>query len=578
MKGSYIMDKNTSPYMSKIWLKSYDDYVKEELDFSNLSLADTLRESTKKFPNNLCYEFMGTTATYNEFEKNVITFANFLMKNNINKGDKIAINLPNCPQYLVALYGSFYAGCIVSGLNFLLKPSEIVYQLKDCNATVLLTMDSFYEENVRKAFNTGKTDVKIVITTNITDMMDLNFVKKFFGKILKKIPTGKVLEVKGKKYYKFKEILERYQSSKDPKVLINPKKDLAFLQYTGGTTGPPKGAMLTHFNELANIEQTFHWWEIDAKPGEDIYISGFPFFHLAGMFLNLGAIYHGAQQLLIPNPRDMNHLCELIDKWKPNLMANVPTLYLNLLNTPKFRDLDLSPIRIYISGAAPFPSKNIEEFEDLVGKHKLLEVYGMTEASPIVSANPYKGKRKIGTVGIPVSTTLVKIVDVENREEVVDLGDAGEIAIKGPQIFKGYWNKPEETKNALQDGWFFSGDVGIMDKDGYISIVDRTKDMINVSGFKVFSVEVDKKMSKHPAIEMASSIGVADPKRPGSEIVKLYVLLKDQYKKSKAIEEDIMNYARQNLAKYKVPKEIEIVEHIPLTSIGKIDKKALRMK
>jgi long-chain acyl-CoA synthetase len=439
-------------------------------------------------------------------------------------------------------------------------------------------MDSFYEENVRKALNTGKTNVRIVITTNITDLMDLNFVKKFLGKILKKIPYGKVIKVKGIKYFRFKEILKQYRGSNDPNVSIEPKNDLAFLQYTGGTTGPPKGAMLTHFNELANIEQTFHWWEIDAEPGEDIYISGFPFFHLAGMFLNLGAIYHGAQQLLVPNPRDMNHICELIDKWKPNLMANVPTLYLNLLNTSDFRNLDLSSIRIYISGAAPFPSKNIEEFEDLVGKHKLLEVYGMTEASPIVSANPYKGQRKVGTVGLPVSNTYVRIVDVENREKEVDLGNAGEIAIKGPQIFKGYWNKPNETKNALKNGWFFSGDVGIMDKEGFISIVDRTKDMINVSGFKVFSVEVDEKMSKHPAIEIASSVGVADPERPGSEIVKLYVLLKDQYKRSEEIKEDILKYARNNLAKYKVPKKLEIVEHIPLTSIGKIDKKALRMR
>ncbi|MEJ2249131.1 MAG: AMP-binding protein [Candidatus Lokiarchaeota archaeon] len=334
--------------------------------------------------------------------------------------------------------------------------------------------------------------------------------------------------------------------------------------------------MLTHYNEVFNIHQVIHWWEVDAKRGEDIFISGFPFFHLAGMFMNLGAISFASTQLLIPNPRDTKHMVKLIEKWKPTIMVNVPTLYLMLLKEPRFKEIDLSSIRVYVSGAAPFPSESIREFEKIVGEHKLLEVYGMTEASPIVTMNPYRGPRKIGTVGVPASNTIVKIVNTEDKTKEMPIGEAGEIAIKGPQIFHGYWKKPKETENALREGWFFSGDVGIMDKDGYLRIVDRTKDMIIVSGYKVFSVEVDDKMNKHPAIELASCVGIPDPDRPGSEYVKLYVLLKEGYSNTKEIQESIRKYAEENLAKYKVPREIEIVKDIPLTSVGKIDKKVLR--
>jgi acyl-CoA synthetase (AMP-forming)/AMP-acid ligase II len=573
-----MTQQQASKYSKRFWKSNYDQYIQPDIEFEEKSLADTLKDSVKNYPNSIVYEFMGATATYKEFQENVISFANFLKDNGIKKGDKIAINLPNTPQYLIALYGGFYNGCIISGVNFLLTPNEIIYQLSDCGAKVLVTMDSFYEENVRKALSSGKTQVEIVVTTNVSDLMDLNPIKKFLGKLLNKIPSGKVKPIEGLKFFEFKAIVEEYPSSNPPNVKVNPKEDLCFLQYTGGTTGPPKGAMLTHQNEICNIQQVSHWWEIDVKFGEDIYISGFPFFHLAGLFMGLGSIYYGGTQLLIPNPRDTDHMIELIEKWKPDVMVNVPTLYLMLLDNPKFSQLDISSIRLYISGAAPFPAESINRFERVVGQHKVLEVYGMTEASPIVTANPYAGKRKIGTVGLPVSNTDVKIVNVENKEKEVPVGEAGEIVIKGPQIFHGYWNKPKETENALRDRWFYSGDVGIMDEDGYLRIVDRTKDMINVSGFKVFSVEVDNKMSKHPAVDLASTIGVPDPDRPGSEKVKLYIKLKADYRASEEIKAELREFAKNNLAKYKVPEIIELVDDIPLTSVGKIDKRALRLR
>lgn len=571
-----IKEKESS-YRSKIWLKSYDKEVQPVVEWENISLADTFKNSVRDFPDSLCYEFLGTTATFKEVESYIKSFAYFLEENGFKKGDVISISMPNCPQYVIALYGAFYAGLIVSGMNFLLSPAEIIYQLSDCGAKAMLTLDAYYEEKVREALVTGKTNLKAVITTNITDLIKLNPVIKFLGKKLGKIPSAKqIVPIEGINLFHFKEIMSNYKTDTAPDVKIDPKKDYAFLQYTGGTTGKSKGAMLTHENEVANIQQVIHWWEVEAQKGKDIFLSGFPFFHLAGLFMNLGAIAYAGCQLLIANPRDTSHMIKLIEKWKPQIMVNVPTLYLMLIQDPKFKQLDLSSVRVYVSGAAPFPSESIREFESIVGEHKLLEVYGMTEASPIATMNPYLGERKIGWVGLPVSSTKIKIVDVSDKNKEVPLGEAGEIAIYGPQIFKGYWNKPDETKNALREGYFYTGDVGIMDEEGYLKIVDRTKDMIIVSGFKVFSVEVDDKMNKYPAIELASCVGLPDPNRPGSEIVKLFVKLREGTKPTDKIKDDILNYAKENLAKYKIPKIIEFVPDIPLTVIGKVDKKALR--
>lgn len=565
-----------SPYSSRIWTKSYDKNVKQDIDYEIISLADSMKRTVRDFPDNLCYDLQGSTNTFREMEKMINSFANFFIQNGLKKGDRIAIHLPNIPQYIIALYGTFYAGCTSTGMNFLLQPNEIIYQLKDSGAVAILTLDSFYEQNVRKALSTGKTDIEIVITTNVADMLNIDSSMKEQLIKIGKVPYGEVVPLDGIKFFSFKEILANYPKDKSPDVKIDPIEDIAFLQYTGGTTGPPKGAILTHANETINLQQVVHQWEIDVTRGKEIFISGFPFFHLAGMFFNLGAVHYGATQLLIPDPRDVNYIANKIIEYHPTFMANVPTLYLMLLKNRKFKKADLSSFKLYVSGAAPFPAESIREFESIVGKHKLLEVYGMTEASPIVTLNPYLGTRKIGTVGLPVSNTEVKIVDVSDKSKEVPINEPGEIVIKGPQIFRGYWNKPEETNNALKDGWFFSGDVGIMDEDGYIKIVDRTKDMIIVSGYKVFSVEVDNKMNKHPAIELCSCIGIPDPDRPGSEIVKLHVLLKKEYEANEEIKADILNYAKEHLAKYKIPKIIEISDHLPLTAVGKIDKKALR--
>ena len=568
-----------SPYSEKIWLKSYDKHVKPEIDIEIYSLAEMMRRTVRKFPDSLCYDFQGARATFQETENYIKSLANFLIDNGVKKGDRVVINLPNIPQFIVSLFGTFYAGCAASGMNFLLQTNEIIYQLKDSGAVAIVTLDSFYEEKVRQAILSGETDVKIVITTNVADFLDLEPSMKEQLIKIGKVPFGKVEPIEGVKLATFNEILEKFPSDTIPDVKIEPE-DVLLLQYTGGTTGPPKGAILTHKNLISIIQIVNHWFEPALKPGEDVYISGFPFFHLAGLQFCIQTVAQGCMQILVPDPRDTNYIAGKMKDYegKVSLMYNVPTLYMMLVKNRRFKKLDLSSVIGYISGAAPFPTESINEFEDVVGKEKVVEAYGMTEASPGVTMNPYLGKKKIGTVGVPFPNTEVKIVDVMDRQKEVPLGEPGEIAIRGPQIFKGYWNKPKETENALQNGFFYSGDVGVMDEEGYITIVDRTKDMINVSGFKVFSVEVDDKMNKYPAIELCSSVGIPDPDRPGSEIVKLYVLLKKGYEATEETKNDILKYAQDNLAKYKIPKIIEFIEEMPLTTIGKVDKKLLRKK
>jgi len=568
----------SSPYKSKIWLKSYDDHVKPEIDIEVYSLAEMLKRTVEKYPDSLWFDFQGNSATFQEAEKLINSFSNFLVENGVKKGERVAINLPNLPQFIVALFGTFCAGCAGSGINFLLSPKEITYQLKDCGAVAIITLDSFYEENVREALQGGETDVKIVITTNSADTLDIDDAMKEELIKIGRLPFGKVDPIEGIKYFTYNEIIENYSSENPPDVKIEPD-DLLLLQYTGGTTGPSKGAILTHRNMISMLQIINHWFEPAAKPGMDIYISGFPFFHLAGLQFCIQSVYNAAAQVLVPDPRDVAYISNKMLEYQGRirLMYNVPTLYMMLLKNRKFKKkIDFSSLMGCISGAAPFPTESIREFEEVVGKQKVIEGYGMTEASPGVTMNPLFGLKKIGYVGVPLPNTEIKLVNVSDRNKEVPLGEAGEIAIRGPQIFQGYWNKPKETENALQDGWFYSGDVGIMDEDGYIKIVDRTKDMIIVSGFKVFSVEVDDKMNEHPAIELCSTIGLPDPDRPGSEIVKLYVLLKEGYEASEDTKAEILKYAQDNLAKYKIPKIIEIVEELPLTAVGKVDKKVLR--
>ncbi len=503
-------------------------------------------------------------------------FATFLQQNGLRKGDVVAISLANSPQYLVAHAGTIIAGGVSSGLSPLLSPNEVAYQINDSEAKFFVTLDAVFERVLTKILDT-LPKLECVITSNISDYMGLSKLKVILGKALKKIPKGKVTPWPNKRVVSFKDVMTTPVAVKD--VAIDPHKDLALLYYTGGTTGHPKGVELTHSNIEANLLQVQNWSE--SEFGKDIFLTAFPFFHLAGMMMCNFALFNANPQVLIANPRDTDHL---IKDWigkRPNVIANVPSLYLMIMNNPLSQTMPpevLDAVRFYISGAAPFPAEIIRQFEKRMrADNKMLEVYGMTETSPLLTANPFKGRKKNGTVGMPLQDTIIRILDLETHQPA-KLGKPGEILCKGPQVTRGYRNKPEETAHVIDtDGWLHTGDVGVMDEDGFITIVDRVKDMLIVSGFKVFSVHVEDILVKHPAIELAAIIGVKDPARPGSEIVKAVIKLRAGYAPMPEVQADIKKYAEEHLSKYENPKMWEFREEMPLTAVGKVAKLALRI-
>jgi long-chain acyl-CoA synthetase len=501
-----------------------------------------------------------------------------LIDHGCKKGDVVGINMANIPEYVIALVGAQKAGCVVSGVSPLHSAMQIQYQLNDLGSkdrkVALVTLDAIFENHVTKIADKVPS-LKLIIAANLGDF--LPGYKRFLGKLIGKIPKGDVHPLPEKTVLDLhNDVLDKY-SSNLPKVSLTPD-DLAYIQYTGGTTGPPKGAKLTHRNAVADLVIVQEWlgWE----RGKHVACSGFPFFHIAGLFFCENCLYLGWAQVLVPNPRDTDYISDQIEEYRPKAYVNVPSLFQMLMKNEKFQELDHSDCDLCISAAAPFPKESQKDLEGIVGEGKLLEVYGMTETSPLTVMNPSEGEKKLGHIGLPILNTELKLIGPSTGEEV-PIGEAGEICVKGPMVMQGYLNKPEETKNAIDDeGYMHTGDVAIMDEEGYLRIVDRTKDMINVSGFKVFSSKVEDVLSKHPAIDTVALIGIPDSDRPGSEIVKAYIQPNPEYKykDQKSLKKEIITFAKDKCAAYEVPKVIEFVDELPLTTVGKIDKKVLRKK
>jgi len=558
----------------QFWRKSYDAGLKDvDPKRWETSYVDIIKPAFQKFPEKAAFTFFGIEVSFADLDKYANRFANMLIQNGLKKGDVVGINLPNIPEYVIAWLGTLKAGCVVSGVSPLLSPEEMQYQLSDSKAKALVTLDAIFAGRLVK-IESNLPELKVVVATSVGGFLPA--IKRILGQMLKKIPKGEVTPLKGKQVYIFKDVIktETFPDRK-PDVKITPD-DIAYLQYTGGTTGAPKGAMLSHRNAVSDliIVQTWLGWE----PGKGLALSGFPFFHIAGLFFNENCIFLGWTQVLIPNPRDTDHICAQIEKYKPTTIVNVPSLFQILMANPKFKSLDYSGVNRCICAAAPFPEESQKEFEEIVGKGKLLEVYGMTETSPLTTMNPSQGKKKLGSIGLPLLNTDIKLVNPETGSEVA-LGEPGEICVKGPQVMVGYYNKPEETKKTIDaDGYLHTGDVAVQDEEGYLRIVDRTKDMIIVGGFKVFSKKVEEVLAGHPAVEMIAMVGLPNPERPGSELVKAFVTPTKEYenKNYKEIEEDIIRFAKEKLAPYEVPKIVEIRKELPLTTVGKLDKKLLR--
>lgn len=568
----------SNPYETRFWCKNWDEGL-SNLDSKvwETSYTSAIRDTFDTFPDKIALAYQGLELSFADVDKYSNQFANMLIEHGFKKGDVVGINLANIPEYVYALIGTLKAGCIVSGVSPLMSDVQMHYQINDLGAggksVALVTLDAIFEHRLTKIAD-KLPQLKLVIATSVIGSFDKESREKI--KAVKEIPSGVVAPLEGKVVLDFQDdVLTKY-STDLPKVEINPD-DIAFIQYTGGTTGPPKGAMLTHRNCVSDllIVQTWLNWE----KGKGVALSGFPFFHIAGTFFLENCIYLGWTQVLIPDPRDAMHICNEIKKYQPTALVNVPSLYQILINFRKFKRLDHSNLEVCISAASPFPVESQKALESIVGEGKLLEVYGMTETSPLTTMNPMWGERKLGSIGLPLLNTELKIMDPETGD-VVPLGQPGEICVRGPMVMKGYYNKPEETRKAIDsDGFMHTGDVGVMYEDGYLKIVDRTKDMIIVGGFKVFSAKVEDTLVKHPAVGMVALIGIPNPDRPGSEIVKAYIQLNPDYEfdgDEEVLREDILNFAKENCAPYEVPKIIEISKELPLTTVGKIDKKVLR--
>jgi len=568
----------SSPYESRFWRKNWDPGL-TDLDPKEFETTypEMLRSIFEKYPDNMALTFQGLEITYREVDRYSNQFANMLIENGYKKGDAVGINLPNSPEYVYSVIGTLKAGCIVSGVSPLMSDVQMHYQIEDLGAggknVALVTLDAIFEHRLKKIAD-KLPQLKVVIVTSIIG----SFSKEDQAKIkaVREIPSGEITPLEGKNVLHFQDDVLAKFSTDLPKVDISPD-DVGWIQYTGGTTGPPKGAMLSHKNCASVMLCIKSWlqWEV----GKGMLCSGFPMFHIAGLTVSESALLFGWGQILIANPRDALGICNEMKKYKPTVLVNVPSLYQILINFRKFKRLDHSNVVSCISAAAPFPKESQEALESIVGKGKLLELYGMTELSPVATMNPSIGNKKLGTAGMPILNVELKLVDPETGKEV-PLGEPGEICVRGPLVMQGYYNKPEETKNAIDsDGYMHSGDVGIMDEDGYIRIVDRTKDMIIVGGFKVFSAKIEDVLSKHYAIGMIALIGLPNPDRPGSEIVKAHIQLNPDFEydgNEEALKEDITAFAKENCAPYEVPKIIEFAKELPLTVIGKIDKKVLR--
>lgn len=569
-------DDSASPYDAKPWLSSYDSWVGSEIEVPGISFKEMLLEGLQIAPRRPAMIFFDRKITFDALDTLSAKFAAFLAASGCRPGTVVGINLPNLPQYLIAFVGAIRAGCSVTGVSFLLTPKELSYQLNDSEARVLVTLDTVFDEKVAPIAD-EVPNLKQIVVAGAGEFLPP--VKRVLGKLLKKIPTGKVYPLPEKQVIPFGQVLKSFPA-RAPEVKCNPE-DICLVQYTGGTTGRPKGALLTHRNIVANVTQSRQWANFKAGDPE-VGCSAFPYFHLAGMMLGMMALCSGASQCLIPDPRDTKLICRLLQKYRPTIMANVPTLYQMLMDESRFKSLDFSRLRLCLSGAAPFAGESIHRLESMVGKGKVMEVYGMTETSPLLTMNPYGGEKKIGSVGIPIQGTRVKLVDVDTGKTEVPAGSEGELIANGPQVMAGYKGKPEETAHAIREfqgeRWLYTGDVAKMDKDGYFTIVDRTKDMINVGGYKVFSREVEETLYQYPGVAFCAVVGVPNNQRPGSELVKAVIqptwdILKADIEARRM---EMIEYCRKQMAPYKVPKFVEFTDAIPLTAVGKVDKKALR--
>jgi long-chain acyl-CoA synthetase len=543
------------------WIGSWPHGVPQNISYPEVALGDILRKSASDSPDHIAINYLGTLLTFRQLDALVDKFAEALQDLGAEKGDRVGVYLPNIPQFVIAYYAALRIGGVVVACSPLYKEREIGYIMKDSGAKVFVAWDKLYPFVQAAAKD---TKLSHVVTTSVRD---------YLPPILRTLSP-----LKGVKSYHCPDAEDMKRlvtnSGGHPKpVTIQPKEDPALLQYTGGTTGIPKGAMLTHYNLVVNTEQVAAWGEL--RPSEDVHLSVLPFFHIFGMTVAMNSpIYTKSTMILLPDPRDISGVIKAIEKYRPTIFCGVPTMYIALINQPDIQKHNMRSVRLCISGASALPVEVQRQFEALTGG-RLVEGYGLTETSPVTHVNPLDdpSKNRPGSIGIPVSDTEAKIVDLETGEHDLPPNEPGELVIRGPQVMMGYWNKPEENRLALRGGWFYTGDIASMEPDGYFRIVDRKKDMIDVSGYKVWPREVEERLFEHPAVQEAAVVGIPDAR--SGEAVKAFVVLKKE-SEGKVTGEEISNFCKQKIASYKAPKIVEFRKELPKTPVGKVLRRELK--
>jgi long-chain acyl-CoA synthetase len=549
--------------VEKIWLKSYPSGLPREIDADRFSsVAEIWRDACSRFADRPAYSNMGAVLSYRDMEAMTASVAGYLRDElKLDKGDRVAIMMPNLLQYPIALFGALRAGLTVVNVNPLYTARELQHQLSDSGAKAIFILANFVD-TLEQVID--KTSVEHVVLTEIGDCLPLpkrwlvNFVVKYVKKM---VPAHNVAGTS------MRHVVQAAGIGSEPD--ISPQ-DVAFLQYTGGTTGVAKGAVLTHRNIVANVQQTVACLEQSMSADREIIVTPLPLYHVLALTANcIAFVQVGALNVLITNPRDLTAFVKELSKWEFSVLTGVNTLFNALLNNPEFRTLDFSALRIVVGGGMAVQSSVAQKWKEVTGT-VLIEGYGLTETSPVVCVNPVDLEAYNGSIGLPVPSTEVSFRDDDGNE--VALGQPGELWVRGPQVMRGYWQRPDATAEVLtEDGWLKTGDVAVIDEQGYVRIVDRKKDMIVVSGFNVYPNEVEDAIAAHEDIMEVGCIGVPD-ERTG-EAVKIFVVLKPG---SALTAEAIQDYAREQVTAYKVPRQIEFREDLPKSNVGKILRRELR--
>jgi len=546
------------------WFQFYPEAVPRQIDPEQYSSAVALfEESIKKYGDAIAFECMDKTISFNELDLLSASFASFLQHElNLKKGDRIGIQMPNLLQYPIVMFGSLRAGLVVVNTNPLYTSSEMKHQFSDAGVKAIVIVANF-AHNLEKI--RSEIGVKHIVVTQIGDSLGglkggiVNLVVKYIKKM---VPAYKIPEA-----WSFKKAMSAGEKEPFEKQHLTGE-DLAFLQYTGGTTGLSKGAMLSHGNMVANMQQISAWMKPKLKEKEETVITALPLYHIFALTVNcLAMMKIGAHNVLITNPRDMPAFCKTLKKHRFSVFTGVNTLFNGLLNQEAFRSLDFSSLKTVVAGGMALQKFVANRWEEVTGT-TIAEGYGLTETSPVVTCNPIDGTERLGTIGIPLPNTEVKIIDDDGNDLL--LGERGELCVKGPQVMPGYWQRPEETADSFLGEWFKTGDIAVMDADGFFKIVDRKKEMILVSGFNVYPNEVEDALSAHDMVNEVGVIGI--PGEKSTERVIAYVVPNDKSLTAEAL----IAFSRETLTSYKVPKEIYFVDELPKSNVGKILRRVIK--